>query len=247
MINTRLNFITSILLSSIITATTPALAAVPYDYNENTAHLLSARMPSAIQEGNNFYFQNEQGKYNIVGVALFSGDDVVSKAIKAVTNSNISHVGLILSDTKDENKWYSFESTGSADEVMKGIFPHVRLTEWDRIIKEYEGTVDYRLFVFDNKDRTAANVVTKYVDLYDHKPYTKNIFKLFGALFKLNKQTQSEVLEDAFCSELTAQILMDLGILNQGVSGNYIPSDFASSAYLPLTSGVSLTPEFKGA
>src|SRR5690606_34228149 len=43
--------------------------------------------------------KTSQSKYSLAGIALFSGKDPVSCAIKAITGSKISHVGLILSDT----------------------------------------------------------------------------------------------------------------------------------------------------
>jgi len=71
----------------------------------------------------------ENKKYNLVGVGLFSGSDLVSNTVKCLTNSSKSHVGVILSDLENENQWYCFESTGSKSEVLNGIYPHVRLTE----------------------------------------------------------------------------------------------------------------------
>ncbi len=66
----------------------------------------------------------EDEKYNLIGVALFSGKDPFSYAIKKLTHSKISHLGVILSDAQNENRWYCFESTGTAGEVLRGQYPH---------------------------------------------------------------------------------------------------------------------------
>ena len=79
----------------------------------------------------------EEQKYNLTGIALFSGKDVPSSVIKRLTMSHVSHVGIILSDADDENEWYCFESTGSESEVIKGQYPHVRITPWDTLASDY--------------------------------------------------------------------------------------------------------------
>ncbi|OJX04032.1 MAG: hypothetical protein BGO76_06345 [Caedibacter sp. 38-128] len=184
-------------------------------------------------------------QYNIVGVALFSGTDPISSLIKVVTRSKISHVGIILADANDENKWYCFESTGSASEVLQGKYPHVRTTAWDKVVTEYDGKISYRLLVFEDRDRTDTRLVTGFVEDYNHKSYTKNPLRLLKALFKVNTESRSKCLKTAFCSELTSKMLMDMGVMDKGIAGNYIPKDFTSKKSITLTPGITLTPEFK--
>jgi len=186
----------------------------------------------------------EDKKYNLVGVALFSGSDPVSKSIKFMTKSTVSHVGLILSEQCNENQWYCFESTGSAIEVLNGQFPHVRITPWAKVVREYEGTVNYRLLVFQNQGRPNPEWVTGFVKDYNGKSYTKNPFNLLKALFGLNSHSKLPVLKTTFCSELTAQMLMDCRISPLGIVGNYLPRDFSSERQLRLEPGIELTPEF---
>lgn len=189
-----------------------------------------------------------QGKaqkgYNLLGIALFSGNDPISFGIKALTHSKISHVGILVADQDDENKWFCFESTGAANEVIKGEYPHVRITPWQTVIDEYNGKVSYRLLVFNNILRIPSAQVTDFVEKYDGKSYTKNPFKLIKALLKANKQSDREVLNTAFCSELTAQMLMILNILKRDAASNYIPKDFCSTTQIPLNYEIELTPEY---
>lgn len=187
----------------------------------------------------------EEKKYNLVGIALFSGADLVSSAIKKLTGSKISHVGVILADAEDENTWYCFESTGTAGEVLQGKYPHARRGLWENVVTEYNGKVSYRLFVFEDQDRTDSNLVTGFVENYDLKSYTKNPFRLLKALLRANVESRSKILKTAFCSELTAKMLMDMGIIHKGIAGNYLPKDFTSKENISLVSGITLTPEFK--
>ncbi len=189
--------------------------------------------------------QMEDQKYNLMGVALFSGKDAISYGIKKASHSKFSHVGVILSNANEEDDWYCFESTGSRDEVLKGEYPHVRTRPWEEVVQDYEGKVSYRLFVFQDRDRADSDEVTTFMEKYDGKSYTKNPVRLVKSLFDLNKKSKSEVLKTVFCSELVAQMLMELGILENGSAGNYIPKDFSSQGYVELPSGVTLTPEFK--
>lgn len=231
----RFTYICLSLTSIILSTELQARARFSEDCETDRGNYLSVSQSGKIQANNQ--------KYNLVGVALFSGQDPVSYTIKSLTHSNISHVGMILSDVKDEKKRYCFESTGSADEVIKGIYPHVRVTPWEEVVENYNGKVSYRLFVFD-KGRTSPNQVTNFVEEYDGKSFTKNPLKLFKALFKANEKSNSRSLNTAFCSELTAKMLMDLGIIEENVPSNYIPKDFSSKSSTQLTSGIELTPEF---
>lgn len=184
-------------------------------------------------------------KYNIIGVALFSGTDPFSKVIKGMTHSKTSHVGVILANSENENEWYCFESTGSVDEVLNGQAPHVRITPWNKVVDTYAGKVSYRLAVFEDKERTDSDCVTGFVHEYDQKSYTKNPIRLLKALLKKNKEPKAGSLDTVFCSELAAKMFMDLEILEKGMAaGNYIPKDFSSQGVITLKSGISLTPSF---
>ncbi|MBW8309527.1 MAG: hypothetical protein K0M45_07845 [Candidatus Paracaedibacteraceae bacterium] len=102
-------------------------------------------------------------QYHLRGIALFSGTDLVSGVIKGVTHSHISHVGIILSDVNDKDQWYCFESTGSASEVLKGSYPHVRITPWDIVAQEYSGDISCRLFNFNDVNQPDPRDVTNFV------------------------------------------------------------------------------------
>jgi len=187
---------------------------------------------------------NEEKEYNLVGIALFSGKDVVSRTIKMITHSKYSHVGVILADAKDENKWYSFESTGSASEVLHGQYPHVRISEWNKITQNYDGKISYRLFTFEDKERPSPKAVAQFVKEYNNKSYTKNPLKLINALLRRNKTSSTKCLNTTFCSQLTAKMFMDMDLLKKGVPSNYLPKDFSSKSDLILSSGITLTSEF---
>jgi hypothetical protein len=205
--------------------------------------LLSTEL-QALSSSSEDYENDDRIRYNLVGVALFSGTDLVSKTIKKVTHSKISHVGVILADARDENKWYCFESTGTPDEVLHGYYPHVRVTPWEDTVEEYDGKVSYRLAVFEDRDRTDSRAVTQFVEEYDGKSYTKNPLKLFRALFRKNKESTSEPLNTVFCSELAAKMLMNLEIIDRDIASNKLPKDFSSGGNIIPKLGITFTEAF---
>jgi len=205
--------------------------------------LLSTEL-QALSSSSEDYESDDRKQYNFVGVALFSGKDLVSKAIKAATHSKISHVGVILADARDENKWYCFESTGTPSEVLHGHYPHVRVTPWENTVEMYDGKVSYRLAVFEDRDRTDSMAVTEFVEEYDGKSYTKNPLKLFRALFRKNKESTSKTLNTVFCSELAAKMLMNLEIIDADIESNKLPKDFSSGGNIIPKLGITFTEAF---
>jgi len=205
--------------------------------------LLSTEL-QALSSSSEDYESDDRKHYNLVGIALFSGKDLVSKAIKKATHSKISHVGVILADARDENKWYCFESTGTPSEVLHGHYPHVRVTPWENTVAMYDGKVSYRLAVFEDQDRTDSRAVTEFVEEYDGKSYTKNPLKLFKALFRKNKESTSKSLNTVFCSELAAKMLMNLEIIDADIESNKLPKDFSSEGNIIPKLGITFTEAF---
>lgn len=76
---------------------------------------------------------------SLLGVALFSGNEGVSKAIRYITKSSYSHVALLLHDvTKDPTDpegWYVYSANGSASQIMVDRqLPQVQLEKWSSTI-----------------------------------------------------------------------------------------------------------------
>ncbi len=232
-----------ILCTGALIATSPSIAEQQknYDVDEAINHI-SIKHQSITDK---LKEQKSSLQYNLVGIGLFSGKDPISYGIKGLTRSKVSHVGIILSDAQDENKWYCFESTGSAKEVLRGQYPHVRITPWKDVVKNYDGGISYRLFDFENDKRISPTLVTEFVEEYNGKSYTKSPLRLLKALLHKNRKSRSSSLKSVFCSELSSKMLMNLGVLEDGIPGNMLPRDFSSKKKIFFTSKTTLTPEFK--
>lgn len=165
------------------------------------------------------------------GVALFSGTDPFSYAIKLITSSKVSHVGLILTD--ENNVKYSYESTGSASDILeKHVLPQVQVHLWNDVIENYSGKVYQRQFTFTEPERNDPGVISPYVAGHIGMPYEKSIRDLISAVSRGNTEgTPNSV----FCSEETARFLINLKYLDsERLPDNYLPKDFTSSEYVPL-------------
>lgn len=166
--------------------------------------------------------------FQLHGLALFGGTDMFSSAIKIMTDSPFSHVGMLVydaaGDVNDEASWYCFESTGSAGEVLKGVFPHVRITPWADVVANYGGSVTTRLMGFDDGKEPDAGAVTAFIRKYNGEKYETDIPELFMSLVDGNGESDTDAL---FCSELTAEMFMDLGYMERGASNNWLPVEFS--------------------
>lgn len=211
-------------------------------------------------------------RYKLVGISLFSGEGFESDVISAATSDPISHVGLILSDidnsNNDEKKWYSFESTGSVGAFLKSGFNadnylekwrehlKVQVTPWTEAVNKYKGSVSYRSFQFDDliteeSKNIISNGVTKAVETYEGDSYTNDASVLIRALLGSNERRHTMPTDNFFCSELVAQVLMDLDILAAGTPANFLPKHFRSTQTLAeklevgfvMRRGVSLSEE----
>ena len=173
----------------------------------------------------------------LLGIALFGGTDVVSSVIRGVTKSQWSHVGILLRNNNiashDRSGWYCFEATGTAEEiVIDHTRPHVQINPWMQALEKYDGRVAVRILTFESSAPRCEKVLTV-VKKFHGVPYERHPFQMLKAV---NQENHKEDLTSVFCSELVAQCLQELGILNkEKLSDNYLPKDFSSEATLELT------------
>lgn len=186
--------------------------------------------------------------YTVVGIGLFSGAliDPVSCLIKTCTNSRYSHTGIVLAEeghAEDSESWYCFEATGTAEEVLHGIMPHVRLTKWADVLR-YSGSVAVRKFRFTEEMlRPSSTDVTTFVLQNNGKLYERDINELLNSVKKRNTEEDTNTV---FCSELAAEMCKKLGLWSTTeISSNFTPADFSGEegrTPLPWKAGVALGP-----
>lgn len=173
----------------------------------------------------------EGKKLSLWGVTLFAGSDIFSAAIKLVTDSKWSHVGLIFTD--ENGIKYSYESTGSASEIIsQHVLPQVQIRLWNDVIAGYSGKATSRQFVFTDTTKNNPDVISSYVYNKIGTPYEKSIETLLKSIFRDNTSNEPA---SVFCSEEAARVLMTLDYLDPSrVADNYLPKDFSDKEFIPL-------------
>lgn len=125
---------------------------------------------------------------------------------------------------------FCFGATGSASEVLKGIWPHVHITCLDAQLREYNGNIYIRNLL--EKHYIPQEITRNYIA--DNLFKTYETFTTFPSLLKAVKSNNKEHPENSdrlFCSELVADFYKHAGIFPSSVVAcNVIPEDLSSGA-----------------
>ncbi|MBW8310160.1 MAG: hypothetical protein K0M45_11110 [Candidatus Paracaedibacteraceae bacterium] len=195
--------------------------------SEQTSYILSSNAEFVAQQKEMI----EDKKLRLWGIALFSGADLFSYGIKLATANEWSHVGMILSDEAGQK--YSYESTGSAEEILsQQVPPEVRISLWEKVVKEYDGKISTREFQFSDATRNDPAVIQPYIYNRIGLPYEKKLGELVKAVIRANKKAD---INSVFCSEEVAHFLIFLNYLTKDrLEDNYLPKDFSQKEFIPL-------------
>lgn len=123
----------------------------------------------------------------------------------------------------EKNDIFCFESTGSPEEVLRGIAPRVRLTPLSSIVANYHGDLCVRPL---NEEITLSDlqpVLAKELGV----SYEKKILQLIGSTKNRNRKEDSN---SWFCSELVAHIYKLFHRINDPLilANNVTPNQFQS-------------------
>ena len=121
---------------------------------------------------------------------------------------------------------FAIESYGSADEVLHGIAPHVRISDLRQRILKYNGNI----FVRPLYDNVSQEVTLDFMKEYLGRPYESigTMTELLGSVTDANNK---ERVENVFCSELVSLFYKKGGVFDDElISNNVIPSILSSGA-----------------
>ena len=181
-------------------------------------------------------------------IVLMGGSSIFSRAIRLLTHSKWSHVGMVMKVEEFDTLllWESTTNGHDVDVQTKKVKRGVQLVPLSKRVRDHTGNLAFRQLSrrLHNEEITNLNQFRHSVR---DKPYDFNGFELlksaldFGALL-----TNSEDLSAYFCSELIADTYQELGFLSEDLPSNeYTPNDFSSSAKsgLELLGDISLEDE----
>ncbi len=125
---------------------------------------------------------------------------------------------------------FCFGATGTASEVLKGIWPHVHITCLDVQLKEYGGNVYIRNLL--EKHYIPQDITRGYISNNLFRTY--ETISTFDSLLKATKDGNEESGNDSdrlFCSELVSDFYKYAGLLPKSVAScNTVPEDLSSGA-----------------
>ncbi len=161
-------------------------------------------------------------------IVLVDGQKLINNIIELGTVSRWSHVAMVLCNPSDitqnpsaanQQSWYCFESN-----ITQGNDVHV--IAWkDFISSQNSSSVVVRSFQYESGKMANSEFLKAVVNKYLNRPYETITSELVLSAFRANT---SEDLRSLFCSELTALVLQDLGLLsNVKLADNYVPADFS--------------------
>lgn len=196
---------------------------------------------------------NKTSQYKTGDLILFHGFTFDSKLIQLGTFSRISHIALYI---KLDGEEYLLESMGMQlnlpDYYSGTVKDGVQLTRFrDKIYgnktygkKPYYGTVYARqLQIQESSSSTIDHTIllVRLLQFYKEqhkKPFERNQLEMFKSVARL---PQSKNTAAYFCSELIAEALQHVGILQlRKTSNSYLPGDFIIKSFAK-----DLCPPFK--
>ena len=170
-------------------------------------------------------YENIRNEMQPGDVIAFSGKKFTSSAIKEITNSNVSHVGVIFQSTLLIN---GEPQQGVLNQVAEATLSGVRLTRLSGIVRNYEEGQIWWLPLSDAA-RENLDLETFHNFLLHHEglPYDFSQAATLG----LDKLDPFEIIrnqenfEKLFCSELVAGALEAAGVINTINASRVTPID----------------------
>lgn len=183
-------------------------------------------------------------------ILLFSGKGIASAGIKRILGCAWSHVGLVVRTARSDLPLL-LESTPCRDlvDVVSGrVDGGVRLVSLSERLATFEGAVAVRRL---NRPLAPAQL-DRLADLLRQlrgRPYERRLLELLLSVSD-RVDLKRENLTSLFCSELIAEILQGIGLLEdigQGgrPSNEYTPRHFSSACDLKLKLGFAFGPEIR--
>ena len=165
------------------------------------------------------------------------GTSIFSRAIRMVTGSLWSHVGMVMKiDEPDILLLWESTTNGHDEDVQTGeIKRGVQLVPLSKRVRDHTGNLGFRpLSRALTVDETAA--LNGFRHSVKDKGYDFDALELLRAALDSGLFWQNrEDLSAYFCSELIAETYQAIGFLDASKPSNeYTPDDFSSNASQPL-------------
>lgn len=158
----------------------------------------------------------------------FSGNGIASTAIKIVSKSNWSHIGLTIC-SPEWDLVLCWESTllSNVPDINSGFIKKgVMLVSLESRIFTYDGEVGIRRIQKPLISDQLA-ILKGFRQEVKNRPYEKNHIELVRSVYDGPYGLNTQDLSSLFCSELFAEVCIRMGLINDDLPSNeYTPADF---------------------
>ena len=144
-------------------------------------------------------------------VIAFSGGGFVSRLIKFVTRSHVSHVGVVKFSDAESGRIDLVESTTLSNDRLSGV----RTRRLSEVVAAYKGSVVWLKLKADARRKFDAERFFNYVLSQEGRPYD-----YFQAIMSGLRIPTPELDAHQFCSELIAFAFQEAGILDKWVNAS---------------------------
>jgi hypothetical protein len=178
-------------------------------------------------------YENIRNELNTGDIILFSGRALFSRIVQIGTRSPWSHIGIVVRFTTP----FDFVALWESDITIGGV----QLTNLSARIKKYKGQVVVRHLEGTSLGINEINIFHAVREELKLRPYQVNKFEMIRAAYDKGlwlAKAQEKDISSLFCSELVAETLQRIGILNPDLSSNeFTPGDFDENAKLDMIRG----------
>jgi len=174
-------------------------------------------------------YDDIRDELNTGDIVLFSGKGGFSDLIKFFSDSKWSHVGMVVK-SEELDMILLWESTGLSDlnDIEDGVAKQgVQTVALSARIEDYNGNISVRKFLGDVSPGMHS-ALRAFRKESKNKDYEKSRWELANSLldFAWLKENEED-FSSFFCSELVAEALEKMGIMNGDLAANeFIPKDF---------------------
>ena len=191
-------------------------------------------------------YDEVRGRLKTGDIILTGGTSLFSKAIKFLTKSEWSHVGMVVR-TDEWNFVLMWESTtpSGVEDVRTGeVTRGVQLVPLSERVRTYKGSFAVRqisrALTVDEVEKLKA-----FRAKVRGRNYDMDALELLGSAIDVPFLPQNtEDIASLFCCELIAETYQELGLLDEVKPSNeYVPHDFSERAGLQLQGDINLGPE----
>ena len=158
-------------------------------------------------------------------IIAFGGESFISSTIKHATNSNVSHVGVVLQARLliDGNP-----QSGFFNQVVESSYEGVRFTRLSGIAKAYDGELWWLPLSAASRKKLNVQEFFNFLLHHEGRPYDLRQAIKAGVdpahdLFRLTRNQEN--FEKLFCSELVAGALEAGGLLDKINASEVTPID----------------------